>query len=58
MCVFQRIRPVNISRHLLAIFHEIGSDDDASFLVDEAQAQELQWYATQEIEALVAELLR
>ena len=35
-----------------------AGDDDASFLVDEAQAQELQWYATQEIEALLAEPLR
>jgi hypothetical protein len=35
---------------------DIG-DDDAMFLVDEAQAQELQWYATQEIEGLLGEAL-
>jgi hypothetical protein len=35
-----------------------AGDDDAAFLVDEAQALELQWYATQELPELVREALQ
>jgi hypothetical protein len=32
-----------------------AGDDDAAFVVDEAQAQELQWYATQELDSLMGD---
>jgi hypothetical protein len=32
-----------------------AGDDDAAFVVDEAQAQELQWYATQELDSLLGD---
>ena len=46
-----------IGRAVAVVRHADVGDDDAAFLVDEAQAHELQWYATQELEGLLGEAL-
>jgi hypothetical protein len=46
-----------ISQAALAVRKADTGDDDAAFLVDDAQALELQWFATQELGDLVGEAL-
>jgi hypothetical protein len=46
-----------IAPAVLAVHKADAGDEDASFAVDEAQAHELQWYATQELDELVSETL-